>query len=219
MATLQGERGAAMVIVALGLTGLLLFAGLALDLGRGHLLQAQLQTAVDAGALAGALQVIPMLSLEVDRWLAVEDRREPVSPAEATGPWAELIGQGKWRQVTAEPCRWPHRCASDYRIVRAWPILMPGAEAAARETVALNAAWPGGPYGAVLESVDVRVDGAAASVKATATLRAPTHFLRLAGIPELRITRSSTAAPARLPAAFRPEQEAPVVRWGSRLTD
>ncbi|MFZ5825169.1 MAG: pilus assembly protein TadG-related protein, partial [Bacillota bacterium] len=41
-----------MVIVALFLTLLLLFTGLALDLGRAHLLRAQLQTAVDAGALA-----------------------------------------------------------------------------------------------------------------------------------------------------------------------
>lgn len=139
MRWLRDDRGATMAIVAVALTGLLLCAGLALDFGRAHLLQAQLQTAVDAGALAGALQVAPMV------------------------------------------------------------------ETAAREALLLNATWPGGSHGARLEGVDITVNRESHSVTVTATLRLPTHFLRLVGIQEMRLTRSGSAAPVR--------------RRGSRLID
>lgn len=221
-----------MLIVALALTVLLLFTGLALDFGRGHLLQAQLQTAVDAGALAGALQVIPMIGLEFDRWLAVEDwcsapvsgepypclAWEMVNPATASGPRRELVGKGRWRPAVASQCAWPHRCRNDYRIVSEWEVLPPSTEQAAREALLLNATWPGGTHGAVLESVDVAVDRRLASVKATATLRAPTHFLRLIGINELRLTRSGTATPVRR-GETDPVDGEDAIRWGSRLIE
>ncbi|MFZ5827906.1 MAG: Tad domain-containing protein, partial [Bacillota bacterium] len=200
-----------MVIVALFLTLLLLFTGLALDLGRAHLLRAQLQTAVDAGALAGALQVQPMVALEVDRWLAVEDwcmdpvsgepypclGWSPVNPATATGPWRELIGQGRWRLATAAQCSWPHRCSYGYRIESEWLTLPPAVEQVARETLLMNATWPRGSHGAIIRSVDITVDRQQGAVTAAATLQVPTHFLRLIGIDELRLTRSGTARPVR----------------------
>lgn len=51
---LQGEAGAVLAIVVLALLVLLGSAGLAVDLGRGYVVQLRLSRAVDAGALAGA---------------------------------------------------------------------------------------------------------------------------------------------------------------------
>ena len=51
---LQNERGVALVYMAVVLTGLLLFSGLALDGGRSYVVKAQLSKAVDGAALAAA---------------------------------------------------------------------------------------------------------------------------------------------------------------------
>lgn len=200
-----------MVILALALTLLLLFTGLALDFGRAHLLRAQLQTAVDAGALAGALQVEPMVTLEVDRWLAVEDwcpdpvsgkpypclTWELVNPAAASGSWKDLVTKNGWRRAVAIQCGWPHRCAADFIVAQEWLVLPPTTERAAREAILLNATWPGGPHGATLEAMSVDVHPDSAAVTASAVLKLPTHFLRLVGLHELRLSRSGTATPVR----------------------
>jgi hypothetical protein len=55
---LEQERGAVAVIVALFLVGLLVIAALVLDLGTGYDHDLELQGAADAGALAGAQQLI-----------------------------------------------------------------------------------------------------------------------------------------------------------------
>lgn len=52
--TVGDERGGVLVFVAVGLFSLLLAAGLAIDVGRGYVLKAQVSRAVDAAALAAA---------------------------------------------------------------------------------------------------------------------------------------------------------------------
>lgn len=236
MRLLYDQKGATMVMVALALTILLLFAGLALDFGRAHLLRAQLQTAVDAGALAGALQVVPMVRLTVDRWkAAAKICTEPVtrgsypcldwqkvSPAEVSGTWRELIGQGRWKQAVTPFCRWPYRCAPDHTIAREWQVLPPTTEPVAREALLLNATWPGGSRGARLDEIEIQVDHSRVTVKATAALKVPTHFLRLVGITEMHLRRSGTATPIRLRSSVSIIDQAgggQEEHWGSKLVD
>ena len=51
------EDGQATVLVAVSFTALLAFAGLAVDVGQMHIVQRQVQSAADASALAGALEL------------------------------------------------------------------------------------------------------------------------------------------------------------------
>ncbi len=207
----QQERGAVMVLAAVTLTILLLFAGLVLDFGRAHLLRAQLQTAVDAASLAGALQVVPMVELEVRRWRAYEEWCvDPVteeqyrclqwrrtSPARASGTQWELIHLGQWRQAIRSQCRWPYRCANRYTIVREWLVLPSSTVPMAENTFYLNANWPQGRLAPRVRRLRVTTNQARAEVTATATLSMPTTFLKLVGIRELEFTRTGTAVPVR----------------------
>ncbi|MFZ5816697.1 MAG: pilus assembly protein TadG-related protein [Bacillota bacterium] len=158
---LRNQRGGTMVILSVVLTALLLFAGLVLDLGRAHLLRAQLQTAVDAGALAGAMEVTPTAA-------------DPLPASEA-------------------------RC-----------------RAAVRQAVQVNATWPEGRRGTVMESLEVEIDRRSITVKVSATLRLPTHFLRLIGVKQLRLSRSATATPVRRAGILG---DGTGERWGSKLVD
>jgi hypothetical protein len=208
---LAGEKGAVMVMAATYVTLLLLVAGAVLDFGRAHLYRALLQSAVDAGALAGALEVIPMVELSVPRWEydeydcwdAVQRRWETCSrwvriePATIAGPERQLLIEGRWWQQVQPYCRWPLRCDRRYLIIREWIILPPSAADAAREGFARNARWPAGAYGATLENLTVRTDPVRAEVSASATLTTPTVFLKLIGVDQLRLTRSGTARPVR----------------------
>lgn len=203
------ERGAVMVIAALSFTVLLLFAGLALDFGRAHLLRAQLQSAVDASALAGALQVIPMAELKIDRWVAIEETCydpvskqnypclswESTSPARVSGPQWDLIRLGRWRNAAASQCNWPHRCSHTYTIVREWLVLPPSTVPVSESTFYKNAFWPS--QGARVESVSVSVNPDKVEVTTQATLTTPTTFLKLVGIRELRLSRTGSAIPVR----------------------
>jgi hypothetical protein len=207
----EQERGAVMVMAAVSLTILLLFAGLALDFGRAHLLRAQLQTAVDAAALAGALQVQPMAEIAVDRWKATEsscwdptsERNYPclswesTSPARATGRQFDLFHQGGWRSAIAAQCSWPYRCGNTYRIVREWLILPPSTQSVTEQAFYMNATWPPGPLGAAVHDLHVATNPTTAEVTATATLSTPTSFLKLVGISQLQFTRTGTAIPVR----------------------
>lgn len=58
MKRLTDDRGNILVFAAMVLMVLLLLAGLVIDFGRAYLVQAQLQAAIDAAALAGAGEVI-----------------------------------------------------------------------------------------------------------------------------------------------------------------
>lgn len=206
------ERGAVMVLASVTMTILLLFAGLALDFGRAHLLKAQLQTAVDAGALAGALQVVPKVELEIDRWVIVDEwctdpiTRQPylcsywetASPARVYGTEWELIFQNRWLEAAGAQCYWPYRCDSVYRIVREELHMPPSTTPVAESTFYKNAVWPSGSHGARLTGPPaVQVNHAKAEVTVTAGLTTPTPFLKLVGIRELRVTRTGSAVPVR----------------------
>lgn len=198
-----------MVIAAAALTILLLFAGLALDFGRAHLLRAQLQTAVDAAALAGALQSIPMVELEIGRWIRVrEDCLDPItgqpyacyywertSPARVSGQTWELIRQNQWRAAAGAQCTSPYRCDSTYTIRREWLILPSSTTSVARNAFYKNATWPGGDSGIRIEGLSIGVDQSAVEVTASATMRIPTSFLKLIGMRELRFARTGSAVP------------------------
>jgi hypothetical protein len=205
------ERGGVMITTAVAFLALLLFAGLALDFGRAHLLRAQLQTAVDASALAGALQVVPMVAIERDRYRLVEEsctdpvtglpyncsHWEKASPAKAEGTERYIKRERGWERETAAQCGHPFRC-NDYRVVRDWLVLPVSTEPTAREAFGKNESWPAnGSLGATLESVAVGINQSKAEVTTTATIRIPTSFLRLIGIKELRFTRKGSAIPVR----------------------
>ncbi len=202
------EGGAVMVIAAVSFTVLLLFAGLALDFGRAHLLKAQLQTAVDAAALAGALQVVPMVEIDVER-MHWEDRTcvdpkskkaydcsswEWSSPARLSGPEWDLVRNEGWRGSPS--CTGRYWC-QDYTVVRQWLILPPTTIPVAEETFRENSVWPGGSHGATVRDLRVSMDQVKVEVTATATLTTPTSFLKLAGINELRMTTTGSAVPVR----------------------
>jgi hypothetical protein len=203
MRLLRRERGAAMVLAAMTVTVLVLIAGLALDFGRIHLLRTHLQTAVDAASLAGALQAVPVVDIRVTRRYATEcldpisgewyECWEDTSPVVLTGPWARLVRDRGYRREPA--CTYPYRCSFD-RILRQWWDMPPSAEPVARDTFWQNAVWPvTGPLGPQVQYLEVEVNTAEAEVTATAGLRAPTTFLRLAGIDHLDFVRSGSAAP------------------------
>ena len=203
------NRGAVMVLAAACITVLLLMAGLALDFGRIHLLRTHLQTAVDAASLAGALQAIPMVDVRVNRRVWVEETcQDPVSgewydcshwetadPVVLSGTYRDLIDENGWRR--GPHCERPYSCRSR-TILREWLILPPSTEPVARDTFWLNARWPvSGSLGPEVRSLEIGVDQAATSVTATARLRAPTTFLRLAGYRYIEFTRSGSAVPVK----------------------
>ncbi|HWI64197.1 MAG TPA: Tad domain-containing protein [Symbiobacteriaceae bacterium] len=204
-------QGAVMVMAASTLTILLLFAGLALDFGRAHLLRAQLQTAVDAASLAGALQVIPMVELTIDRWEEVVDTctdpvtKKPYScrswewapPAQVSGPQWDLLNLGQWRARAGAQCSSPYRCSSPPRVTREWLVLPESTVPVARNTFSQNAQWPGGALGPQVQDVTITMNQAKAEVTARATMTMPTTFLKLVGIRELRFTRTGSAVPVK----------------------
>lgn len=57
MSRLRGRRGATLVLVAIMMTALIGFAGIAVDASRLYVMRAELQTAADAAAVAGAVEV------------------------------------------------------------------------------------------------------------------------------------------------------------------
>jgi len=198
-----------MVVAAVAFTVLLLFAGLALDFGRAHLLRSELQTALDAAALAGALEVVPMATIERDRWVASEATcTDPVtglnypclawsstSPATATGTESQVLKNNAWLAATAAQCAYPYRCGT-YRVVKQWQEMPPSTSAKAQEAFQTNARW---------QRQDVQVSGFRVEVNAvthevttTATMTMPTSFLRLVGMSALTFTRTGGATPTRL---------------------
>lgn len=199
-----------MVLTAAALTLLLLFAGLALDFGRAHLLKAQLQTAVDAAALAGALQVIPMVEISIRRYEASETwckdplthvqypcmDWDPASPVVLTGTQWDLLHLGLWRARAGAQCTWPYRCDS-YRIVREWLVLPPSAEPVAEGAFYRNATWPAGALAPTVDRPTVITDSREITVTAVARMQMPTTFLKLIGIREVSFERRGTATPVK----------------------
>lgn len=206
----QRSRGGVLVTTAVAFLALLLFAGMALDFGRAHLLKAQLQTAVDASALAGALQVVPMVAIERDRWrwytwtctdpvtgLPYEcSESEPATKVTAEGRERDLKGRAGER-ATASQCSYPYECGP-VKVTREWVVLPASTDPVAREAFDKNKAWPVGKLGATVEGVRVTIDQSKVEVTTTSTIHIPTTFLRLIGINELRFTRHGSAQPVRL---------------------
>jgi len=207
----KDTRGATLVMTAMAMSALFLFAGLALDFGRAYVLKAQLQTAVDAAALAGALQVIPMAELSINRRRAVETECwDPVSgtyydcldwrdtsSVRVTGTQWELIAQKKWKQAAGDSCTWPFRCTG-YKTVREWLVLPNSTVPTAENTFHQNERWPsGGALSARVEGLSVTVNHARAEVTASARMTTPTTFLKLVGIQELSFERKGTATPVK----------------------
>jgi hypothetical protein len=203
----DNQHGAVMVLAGFAMLLLLLFAGLALDFGRTHLLRAQLQTALDAAALAGALEVIPMVEIDIPRWRLISDtctgvpydcsHWERTAPATVSGTEWDLLLHNRGRELAGGQCRWPYRCDSGYGIVRRWQIMPPETIPVAENTFHKNATWPGGSSGVRVEGLRIIVNPAKNEVTATATMRAPTSFLKLMGMRELRFTRTGSAVPVR----------------------
>lgn len=200
----RDERGAVMYIAAASFTVLLLFAGLALDFGRAYLLKAQLQTAVDSGSLAGALQVIPYATIAVDRWVANENCTDPVTgkpyrclnwdqvgAATVYGPKWPLLNGG-WRAAMGSQCDYPYRCSGTPWVVSEKLILPGNTSAVAQDAFGRNSKWPPGTR---IYDVSVSINPEKAEVTTRATLSFPTTFLKLIGIRELRFTRTGTAKP------------------------
>jgi hypothetical protein len=209
----SSEQGAVAVFTALCVTLLFLFTGLALDFGRVHLLRAQLQTAVDAAALAGALQVVPMVDLEIDRWIASEGTcSDPATgrqyrclvwsgatPVQISGPEWDLLIQNRWQTAAQSQCSWPYRCGGSPTVTGRKLILPPNTEAITQETFEKNALWPN-TLGTQVAALSVRPDDRdpqKPKVTATARLVTSTSFLKLVGIRQMQITRSGTAVPVR----------------------
>jgi len=94
-----GDRGAVLVMVAVGMLALLGFAGLALDSGRGYLHKLRMTRAVDAAALTGAR------TLRAGSTVAIDQARSAASVnglSQGVGgaSVAMVIGQNEWGEAT-----------------------------------------------------------------------------------------------------------------------
>ena len=87
--TLHDERGFALFYMAVFLTMLLIFVGLAVDTGRAYVVQAQLSKAVDGAALGAARMNVPSTSstscmvMTIITGLRLVDVARSTRPAEA----------------------------------------------------------------------------------------------------------------------------------------
>jgi hypothetical protein len=205
------QSGVTMVFTVALLMVLLLFTGLALDFGRAYLLRVQLQSALDASSLAGALQVIPMVDLSLTRHQASQGTCydpvtknpyscltwDPASPGFVSGPHWDLVEKGQWRNQAGAQCTWPYRC-DGYHIVKEWLILPASTVPTAQQTFYQNARWPQGTsLSPIIEDLTFSTNPDKVTVTVTARMSTPTTFLKLAGITEMRFTRSSTATPVK----------------------
>ena len=94
-----GDRGAVLIMVAVGMLALLGFAGLALDSGRGYLHKLRMTRAVDAAALTGAR------TLRAGSTVAIDQARSAASVnglSQGVGgaSVAMAIGQNEWGEAT-----------------------------------------------------------------------------------------------------------------------
>ena len=105
MRTPRAQDGAVLLLVALSLTVLLGMAALVIDLGQFRAHRRQLQTAADAGALAGALQLPPFSdgSNSCTRADALErqntnltDGKNMVVNGNLSTSYCEIIGGSVW---------------------------------------------------------------------------------------------------------------------------
>lgn len=199
-----------MVLMVVFLFTLLLFGGLVLDYGRAHLLRSQLQTALDAGALSGALDSEPWIHIKVLRWRwhrVWEYCWDPVEEEEYICGWhwdetpahVELEGReediwwyDRWRSMVS--CAWPYTCGREPEVLRRWIVMLDDAAWEAEHTFRLNATWPDRVN---LKAFAVGTSPDSTAVEVEATLGLPTTLLRLVGIHEITVQRRAAAVPVR----------------------
>lgn len=178
----RNERGSvALVLLAtIALPAVFGLAGVALDFGRQSIQRSRLQTAADAGSLAGSMESDKYVNLIVMADCSVCDRRDMFGNCIASHT------ESRTRQHTGVLARdalavassgWPDNCS--YRrhdVVSAWAELRAGAEAVAEETFRHNAPWA--------DQVAVRRIGRD-TVEVSANDSWDTGFLRFFGIRRL----------------------------------
>jgi Ca-activated chloride channel homolog len=98
------RRGASLVLIALLMTAVIAMAAFAVEMGRMYLVRAQLQTAVDSGALAAAIQMkqnpgnLPLAELAAKEYV----QRNRVGWAITVEEEAIQINTGTWDLDTSE---------------------------------------------------------------------------------------------------------------------
>lgn len=178
---LRDEKGYALLFTVLTVSVLILFAGLTTDFARLWVAREDLQTAVDAAALAGAGEAQRYVKITVQPgWYECdEDGCWCVhgSSHSTTGKERQLIDQGGWRR---------HPCDRFHGIERRWIEYPSSTGTVAMQTLDLN--WPrflSPEAGGAVTNKEVKIyqDGPQVRVQAAGTM--DTTLLRVAGISSL----------------------------------
>ena len=196
---LKNERGNILLMTAVLLVVLLLFAGVAADLARAWVAREELQGAVDSAALAGSMSAVRNVEITVQYGHLVEKTvdgktvksciSEP--PVRLVGTEKKFIDQGGWKKGT---------CGDKLLgIERRWIEYPSDARSIANQILDMN--WPGllAPEGGgAKESSSVTVyDTKSAygpSVKVNARGNVKTALLNIVGINDLSFKRCGQSA-------------------------
>ncbi|MCR4441880.1 MAG: Tad domain-containing protein [Peptococcaceae bacterium] len=196
---LKSERGNILLMTAVLLVVLLLFAGVAVDLARAWVAREELQGAVDSAALAGSMSAVRMVEVTVQYGHTYECCFEDsCSSCCATDPPVRLVGtekklvdQGGWRRGT---------CGDKFLgIERRWIEYPSDAKSIANQILDMN--WPGlltPEGGGAKEGSNVTVYDAKSaygpSVKVDARGNVKTALLNIIGINDLSFKRCGQSA-------------------------
>jgi Flp pilus assembly protein TadG len=107
------QRGAAVVVTALGLVGILGVAGLAVDLGHLYVVKSELQRAADAGALAGAQALFSVAQPSTPQCSAALAKGTEIAQAnlvEGSIPTLATIQTGYWNWSSST---WTQGCSAN----------------------------------------------------------------------------------------------------------
>jgi len=198
-ALIRCQRGVVIPLAAITLAAMILVAALAVEVGAAILQREHMQTAVDAAALAGALNAEPWLAIRVDRSRhlceEVPDEKGVLQRScwweydsvNLTGRQEELVGT------------WPARagcgsggwsCPGSPEVLRRW-VEFP----ADTQRVVEAAFWANAPVraDATIDMPEIRAVASSASVTVSASGTLRTRLLRLAGVASLGLHRSGRA--------------------------
>lgn len=191
---MRDERGFALLFTVLTVSVLLLFAGLATDFARLWVAREDLQTAVDAAALAGAGEGQRHVKITVGQgdWVChtsddgtVSCSCEPRPSRTMVGTERQLIEQGGWRR---------HRCDYFLGIERRWIEYPPSTGTVALQT--LDANWPrflSPEAGGAATNKEVAVYPSGPQVRVRAAGAMDTTFLKIANIESLATAKCGQA--------------------------
>lgn len=194
---IKKQDGIVLPLVAVFLIVLILLAALSTEAGTRILTSERLQVAVDAAALAGALNGQPWLEVAVDRSHKECSYTRDLKGNILTHCWWQydtvtLSGQESvlvksWAAQAGCGAGW--RCAAHPRVLRRW-VVFP----ADTVRVAQSAFWADAPArsGLSIAAPEIQVGGdGTVQVRASAVLQ--THLLRLAGVQTFRLARTGQA--------------------------